>query len=68
VLIPENPLNLPQGAVVEIRAKVVESPTVAATALQELAKLARQFPDNPDAPADAAAQHDHYLYRMPKGP
>ncbi|HEV7224283.1 MAG TPA: antitoxin family protein [Pirellulales bacterium] len=68
VLIPEGPLNLPQGTVVEIQSQVVESPGAVESALQQLAKLATQFPDNPDVSADAAAQHDHYLYRMPKGP
>ena len=68
VLIPEDPLDLPQGTVVEIQVQVVEPPTGAESALQQLAKLATRFPDNPDAPADAAAQHDHYLYRTPKGP
>ena len=63
VLIPEGPLDLLQGSVVEIRATVVESPT---SALQDLAKLAANFPDNPDLPADGAAQHDHYLYQAPK--
>ncbi|HUY88276.1 MAG TPA: antitoxin family protein [Pirellulales bacterium] len=65
VLIPERPLDLPQGSVVEIRATVVESPT---SALQALTKLAADFPDNPDLPADGAAQHDHYLYQTPKRP
>jgi hypothetical protein len=31
-----------------------------------LAALAGEHPDNPDLPADLAAQHDHYLYGTPK--
>ena len=34
--------------------------------LMDLVALAYQFPINPDAPRDGAAQHDHYLYGMPK--
>lgn len=60
VLIPECPLDLPEGSVVEIRATVIQAPTAA---LQALTKVAADFPDNPDLPADGAAQHDHYLYR-----
>ena len=36
--------------------------------LMDLVELAYQFPINPDAPRDGAAQHDHYLYGTPKNP
>jgi hypothetical protein len=34
----------------------------------KLVKLLEELPDNPDAPTDGAAQHDHYLYGLPKRP
>ena len=37
-------------------------------ALKDLLAIAYQFPINPDAPRDGAAQLDHYLYGMPKNP
>ena len=36
--------------------------------LMKLVKLLEELPDNPDAPTDGAAQHDHYLYGLPKRP
>ena len=65
VLIPEHPLDLPEGSVVEILATLIQTPT---SALQALTKLAADFPANPDLPVDSAAQHDHYLYQSAKRP
>lgn len=67
VFIPEDPVNLPIGQVLEIHftpAPNGKEPT----ALQKLAAALRQLPDDPDAPTDLAAQHDHYLYGTPKRP
>jgi predicted DNA-binding antitoxin AbrB/MazE fold protein len=36
--------------------------------LMRLLEIARQHPDEPTTPVDYAAQHDHYLYGMPKRP
>ena len=36
--------------------------------VMKLVKLLEEIPDNPDAPTDGAAQHDHYLYGLPKRP
>jgi predicted DNA-binding antitoxin AbrB/MazE fold protein len=36
--------------------------------LAKLLEVLDQMPDNPDWPPDGAAQHDHYLYGMPKRP
>ena len=33
-----------------------------------LLEIAYNYPVNPDSPRDGAAQHDHYLYGMPKMP
>jgi hypothetical protein len=66
VFIPEQPVNLPAGAVVEIPlpTPMPKSPRP----LVALAEIAQMFPDNPDLPEDLAAQHDHYLYGTPKRP
>ncbi len=36
--------------------------------LMKLAKALEAIPANPDWPTDGAAQHDHYLYGLPKRP
>ncbi len=64
VLIPEQPLDLPSGSVVELE---VRSPAEdGESLLADLLKLAESSPPNPDLPTDGAAQHDHYLYGTPK--
>jgi hypothetical protein len=68
VLVPEQPLNLPAGAVVNISIEQPASPPAENRPLAALAEIARMFPDNPDLPTDLAAQHDHYLYGTPKRP
>jgi hypothetical protein len=67
VFIPEEPVDLPPGCVLEIS---VHSPPAsdAKSSLAKLAEIANMFPDDPDMPTDAAAQHDHYLYGTPKRP
>ena len=66
VFVPETPVNLPVGTVLELplQAKVaapgVDRPLIAL--MEALAKL----PPNPDWPADGATEHDHYLYGTPK--
>jgi hypothetical protein len=63
VLVPEEPVDLPVGCMLEIRVSVVAPiPEPGAKPLAKLAKLAEQFPANPAALPDGAAQHDHYLY------
>lgn len=61
VLIPQQPLDLREGEVIELEVK-----TQAPRPLQRLAELAAQFPADPESPRDGAAQHDHYLYGTPK--
>ena len=71
VLIPEHPVSLPTGCMLEVQIAGVASAATAATAappLLKLAELASRFPENPDSPGDAASQHDHYLYGTPKRP
>lgn len=63
VLQLDEPADLPvnQPLEIEVRGLSAESP------LEELARLAREFPAA-DLPSDLAAQHDHYLYGLPKRP
>lgn len=64
---PTEPVEFPDGCEVEIRVQsrrtAVKSPT-----LVRLAEVGRRFPANPELPEDLAAQHDHYLYGLPKQP
>jgi hypothetical protein len=68
VLVPQSPLNLPAGCEVEISLTPPTPPGAPERPLTALAEIAYLFPDNPDYPQDAAAQHDHYLYGLPKRP
>ena len=64
VLVPEKAIDLAPGTVVEVQVTV---PGQAREGLlRRLARIAEEFPEAPDAPADGAAQHDHYLYGIPK--
>jgi hypothetical protein len=65
VLVPDEPVNLPKNAPLEVDVRpMLES----APSLADLASLATEFPPNPDAPRDRASQHEHYLYGTPKKP
>ncbi|MCY3019073.1 MAG: hypothetical protein NTW87_08595 [Planctomycetota bacterium] len=67
VLVPEQPVDLPVGRRLEIQ--VIAAPDERPQRpglLKELAELAHTLPENPAAPTDGAAQHDHYLYGTPK--
>jgi Protein of unknown function DUF104 len=68
VFVPEETVDLPAGSEFEVTLKPPIMPANARPPLLALADIARQFPDDPDMPTDAAAQHDHYLYGTPKRP
>jgi hypothetical protein len=68
VFIPEQPVNLPVGYILEIPIAYLPAPGGSKRPLAELLGLLEQLPANPDWPADGAAQHDHYLYGTPKTP
>ena len=59
-------MDLPVDQVIECQATALEDS--AETPLQRLAKIADRFPVDPQTPRDMAAQHDHYLYGLPKKP
>lgn len=67
-LIPDEPIQLPVGQSLEVHVMESEDAPPAASPLVKLAGLANQFPANPDLPEDGAAQHDHYLYGVPRRP
>lgn len=65
VLVPDEPVDLPVNCALEVQVKRLGSAPAPDKPLQKLAEVARQFPVA-DAPPDGAAQHDHYLYGLPK--
>jgi hypothetical protein len=69
VLVPEEPIHLPIGSILELHYESVEPSTEECEhPLAELADFVKDFPPDPSAPVDGAAQHDHYLYGSPKRP
>ena len=67
VLVPDEPVNLPVNCALEVHVQPVRE-TVGEKPLLKLLSALEELPDNPDWPADGAAQHDHYLYGLPKRP
>ena len=67
VFVPEQPVHLPTGTVVNVPLPPVAPPSAVAP-LGALVQLLEGFPSNPDWAPDSAAQHDHYLYGTSKRP
>jgi len=67
VLIPDQPVRLPMNCALKVQVEPVKRPPASQKPLQKLVELARRFPAT-DMPPDGAAQHDHYLYGLPKQP
>jgi hypothetical protein len=65
VLAPDEPVSLPVDKPLKL---LVEPAEADEPALMKLVRVRQQFPDNPNSPTDGAAQHDHYLYGMPRRP
>lgn len=65
VFIPKHPVDLPAGSETEITVRTGDEKLPVST-LAALAQIAKDFPSNPDLPADLASEHDHYLYGTPK--
>lgn len=59
-IVPDEPVQLPIGQRLRVRIEMVEPEPA------KFADLLSFASDLPDAPADLAAQHDHYLYGSPK--
>lgn len=73
VLVPDEPVNLPVDCALEVRVQRASAKKQVSVApderpLMKLVKALEELPANPDWPSDGAAQHDHYLYGMPKRP
>jgi hypothetical protein len=68
VLVPDEPVDLPVDRPLEVHVHPIEPIPAPKKALMKLVELARQFPAGPGMPTDSAAQHDHYLYGLPKRP
>jgi hypothetical protein len=60
VIVPDEPLTLEPGQRLRVEIETIEADEPRFADLLELEA------DIPDAPADLASQHDHYLYRTPK--
>ena len=65
---PMDPVELPDPCEVELNVQLPHPITVRRTTLARLAEIGSSFPTNPTLPEDLAAQHDHYLYGLPKQP
>lgn len=60
VLIPDEPVELPTGRRLRVQIELADDNP------PRFASLLGFAADLPDAPADLAAQHDHYLTGAPK--
>ena len=66
---PTEPVELPESCPVELVIRQEGAATLqpsSTTPLARLAAIAAEHPENTELPRDLAAQHDHYLYGMPK--
>jgi hypothetical protein len=68
VLVPDEPISLPIGAVLDVSAAIASETEFDRPTLLDLAEALEKLPDNPQMPTDSAAQVDHYLYGLPKRP
>jgi hypothetical protein len=71
VLVPDEPVNLPINRALKVQVEPMEqsaTPAIDEKPLSKLLKAIEAMPSNPDWPKDGAAQHDHYLYGLPKRP
>ena len=66
VLVPDGAVDLRINTPLVFDVRVEEPAGEPRPGLLTLLELADQFPPNPDAATDGAAQHDHYLYGTPK--
>jgi hypothetical protein len=75
VIVPDEPVVLPVGTPLRVQVEVqgaappadrTDSPSPDGVGAPRFEGLLGLAADLPDAPADLAAQHDHYLYGSPK--
>ncbi len=60
VIVPDEPLELAAGQRLRVEFQTIDADK------PKFADLLNLEADLPDAPADLASQHDHYLYGTPK--
>jgi hypothetical protein len=65
VLVPDEPVDLPVDQPLEVHIRLSDEER---RPLLDLARKLSQLPHRREAPRDGAAQHDHYLYGLPKRP
>jgi hypothetical protein len=68
VIVPDEPMDLPEGSILEVQINSVRRPAPKRAPLAELAEMIDKLPAPEGTPTDGAAQHDHYLYGTPKRP
>jgi hypothetical protein len=68
IILDEGTPPLPEGMKVRVEADTLGDRPDRTTPLLDLMDRLDQMPGDPDWPADAAAQHDHYLYGSAKQP
>ena len=72
VLVPDEPVSLPVNCPLEVHVHPVAGRQGTGdhesegAPLQRLAEVFSKHPSPPNAMTNGAAQHDHYLYGMPK--
>jgi hypothetical protein len=66
VFVPQTPVDLPVGTVLEIPIDWKPASPAADRPLIDLMQALDGIPPNPDWPADGAMEHDHYLYGTPR--
>ncbi len=67
VLVPDEPVKLPVDCALKVQVEPMAETPANEKPLQRLVEVARRFPVS-GGPPDGAAQHDHYLYGLPKRP
>jgi hypothetical protein len=65
VLVPDEPVHLPINCPLQVRVVEVKPLPKVKKPLLKLVEVARKFPVR-QGPTDGVAQHDHYLYGLPK--
>ena len=70
VLVPDEPVKLPVNCALELHIQPVPGIPAAGNGkpLLKLLKALEELPTNLEWSAEGAAQHDHYLYGLPKSP
>lgn len=66
-IVLDDPVDLPQGKALIVHVEL-ESPAPPPIDSSALDWIIQNAVESPSVPVDGAAQHDHYLYGVPKRP